>query len=118
MDTGGSIEELSKLGREELLRRARASAPQVSFVDNAFSRLLQELLSCWNPFNRVIFEKRLDGAVAVIPFEEALHRILFPLQEQVGQLRARWSSGRGHRTLRYEANPIKDFLGDESVFSG
>jgi len=38
----------------------------------------------------VIFEKRLNGAVAVIPFEEALHGILLPLQEQVGQL---WHDG-------------------------
>jgi DNA-binding transcriptional MerR regulator len=90
LDTGASIGELSKLGREELLRQARVSAPQVSFVDNAFSRFLQELLSSLNPFNRVIFEKRLNGAVAAIPFEEALHGILLPLQEQVGQL---WHDG-------------------------
>lgn len=90
LDTGASIGELSKLGREELLRRAHASAPQVSFVDNAFSRLLKELLSSLNPFNRMIFEKRLNGAVVMIPFEEALHGILLPLQEQVGQL---WHDG-------------------------
>jgi DNA-binding transcriptional MerR regulator/methylmalonyl-CoA mutase cobalamin-binding subunit len=90
LDAGGSIGELSKLGREELLGRARASAPQVSFVDNTFSRLLRELLSTLNPFNRVTFEKRLNGAVAVVPFEEALHGILLPLQEQVGQL---WHDG-------------------------
>lgn len=86
LDAGGSIGELAKLGREELLGRARASAPRVSFVDNTFSRLLLELLSPLNPFDRVIFEKRLNGAVAVVPFEEALHGILLPLQEQVGQL--------------------------------
>lgn len=86
LDAGGSIGELAKLGREELLGRARASAPRISFVDNTFSRLLRELLSTLNPFNRVTFEKRLNGAVAVVPFEEALHGILLPLQEQVGQL--------------------------------
>ena len=86
LDAGGSIGELAKLGREELLGRARAAAPHVSFVDNTFSRLLRELLSTLNPLNRVIFEKRLNGAVAVVPFEEALHGILLPLQEQVGQL--------------------------------
>ena len=86
LDAGGSIGELAKLGREELLGRARASAPRVSFVENTFSRLLLELLSPLNPFDRVIFEKRLNGAVAVVPFEEALHGILLPLQEQVGQL--------------------------------
>ena len=90
LDAGGSIGELSKLGREELLSRARASAPHVSLVEGAFSRLLQELLSSLSPFNRVMFEKRLNGAVAVIPFEEALHGILLPLQEQVGQ---RWHDG-------------------------
>jgi DNA-binding transcriptional MerR regulator/methylmalonyl-CoA mutase cobalamin-binding subunit len=86
LDAGGSIGELAKLGREELLGRARASAPRVAFVDSTFSRLLRELLSTLNPFDRVIFEKRLNGAVAVVPFEEALHGILLPLQEQVGQL--------------------------------
>jgi DNA-binding transcriptional MerR regulator len=90
LDAGGSIGEVSKLGREELLRRARASAPQVSFVDNTFSRLLRELLSSLDPFDRVTFEKRLNGAVAVVPFEEALHGILLPLQEQVGRL---WHEG-------------------------
>jgi methanogenic corrinoid protein MtbC1 len=89
-DAGGSIGELAKLGREELLGQARASAPQVSFVDNIFSGLLRELLSSLDPFNRVTFEKRLNGAVAVVPFEEALHGILLPLQEQVGQL---WHDG-------------------------
>lgn len=90
LDAGGSIGELSKLGREELLGRARASAPQVSFVDNTFGRLLRELLSTLDPFDRVTFEKRLNGAVAVVPFEEALHGILLPLQEQVGRL---WHDG-------------------------
>ena len=91
LDAGGSIGELSKLGREELLGRARANAPRVSFVDQTFSRLLRELLSTLDPFDRVTFEKRLNGAVAVVPFEEALHGILLPLQEQVGQL---WHEGR------------------------
>jgi methanogenic corrinoid protein MtbC1 len=86
LDAGGSIGELSKLGREELLGQARANAPQVSFVDNIFSGSLRELLSTLNPFNRVTFEKRLNRAVAGVPFEEALHGILLPLQEQVGQL--------------------------------
>ena len=90
LDAGGSIGELSKLGREELLGRARTNAPQASFVDNTFSRLLRELLSALDPFDRVTFEKRLNGAVAVVPFEDALHGILLPLQEQVGQL---WHDG-------------------------
>ncbi|OQW30136.1 MAG: hypothetical protein A4E19_10590 [Nitrospira sp. SG-bin1] len=90
LDGGGSIGELSKLGREELLTRARANAPRVTVVENMFFRLLQELVSTLNPLDRVTFEKRLNGAVAVVPFDEALHGILLPLQEQVGRL---WHEG-------------------------
>jgi DNA-binding transcriptional MerR regulator len=90
VDAGGSIGELARLGREELLTRVQASAPRVSVIDNRFSRLLRELLSALDPLDRVTFEKRLNGAVAVVPFEEALHGILLPLQEQVGQL---WHDG-------------------------
>ncbi len=98
LDVGGSIGELSKLGREELLGRARASAPQVSVVGNTFSRLLLELLSALDPLDRVTFEKRLNGAVAVVPFEDALHGILLPLQEQVGQL---WHDGHVNEALEH-----------------
>ena len=86
LDAGGSIGELAKLGREELLGRARVSAPRVSFADNTFNRLLREFLSTLNPLYRVIVEDRLNGVVEVVPFEEALHGILLPLQEQAGQL--------------------------------
>ena len=98
LDAGGSIGELSKVGREELLGRARAGASRVSFVDNTFSRLLRELLATLDPFDRVTFEKRLNGAVAVVPFEEALHGILLPLQEQVGQL---WHEGHVNVALEH-----------------
>lgn len=90
LDAGGSIGELSKLGREELVARARALAPRTTAVENMFGRLLQELVSTLNPLDRVTFEKRLNGAVAVVPFDEALNGILLPLQEQVGQL---WHDG-------------------------
>ena len=90
LDAGGSIGDLARLGREELLNRMRAASPRASFIDNTFDRLLRELLSALDPFDRVMFEKRLNGAVAVVPFEEALHGILLPLQEQVGQL---WHDG-------------------------
>ena len=90
LDAGSSIGELAKLGREEILTRARANAPRVAVVENMFGRLLRELVSTVNPLDRVTFEKRLNGAVAVVPFDEALHGILLPLQEQVGQL---WHDG-------------------------
>jgi MerR family transcriptional regulator, light-induced transcriptional regulator len=54
------------------------------------SQIPQELLSGLSLFNRVIFEKRLNGAVAVIPFIEVLRGIMLPLQAQVGQL---WHDG-------------------------
>ncbi|WP_447600118.1 MerR family transcriptional regulator [Nitrospira sp. Nam80] len=91
LDAGGSIGELARLGREELMNRARRTAPRQSVVGHTFDRLLQELLAALDPFDRIKFEKRLNGAVAVVPFEEALHGILLPLQEEVG---ARWHDGR------------------------
>ncbi|MFZ1502781.1 MAG: cobalamin B12-binding domain-containing protein [Nitrospira sp.] len=91
LDAGASIGDLAKLGREELITRLRAETPRTAVVDNTFDRLLRELLSALEPLDRVTFEKRLNGAVAVVPFEEALHGILLPLQEQVGDL---WHSGR------------------------
>lgn len=86
LDAGASIGDLARLGREELLNRLRAASPRASFIENTFDRLLRELLSALDPFDRITFEKRLNGAVAVVPFEEALHGILLPLQEQVGRL--------------------------------
>lgn len=91
LDAGASIGDLARLGREELMNRVRAATPRASIVDNTFDRLLRELLSALDPLDRVMFEKRLNGAVAVVPFEEALHGILLPLQERVGQL---WHEGR------------------------
>jgi methanogenic corrinoid protein MtbC1 len=91
LDAGGSIGELARLGREELMNRARRTAPRQSVVDHTFDRLLQELLAALDPFDRIKFEKRLNGAVAVVPFEEALHGILLPLQEKIGAL---WHNGR------------------------
>ena len=90
LDAGASIGELSRVGRDELLKRALPSTPSVTGLDSTFSRLLQEMLSALDPFDRVNFERRLNGAVAIVPFEEALHGILLPLQEQIGQL---WHDG-------------------------
>lgn len=90
LDAGASIGDLARVGREELMNRVRAATPRATIVDNTFNRLLRELLSALEPLDRVTFEKRLNGAVAVVPFEEALHGILLPLQVQVGQL---WHDG-------------------------
>ncbi len=108
LDAGDSIGDLAKLGREELMSRVRAAAPRTAIVDNTFDRLLRELLSALEPLDRVTFEKRLNGAVAVVPFEEALHGILLPLQEQVGEL---WHSGRITIAIEhYVTNQIRQKL--------
>jgi DNA-binding transcriptional MerR regulator len=59
LDAGASIGDLAKLGREELITRLRTEAPRTAVVDNTFDRLLRELLSALEPFDRVTFEKRL-----------------------------------------------------------
>jgi DNA-binding transcriptional MerR regulator/methylmalonyl-CoA mutase cobalamin-binding subunit len=105
LDAGASIGDLAQLGREALLHRLRTAMPRASFVDNTFERLLRELISALDPLDRVTFEKRLNGAVAVVPFDEALHGILLPLQEQVGQ---RWHDGLTDiATEHYVTNQIR-----------
>ena len=53
-----------------------------------YERLLSELMGLLNPLRRGSFERRLNGAIAVIPFEEALYGILLSLQTPVGQFMA------------------------------
>lgn len=91
LDKGESIGELAGLGREALLARVKSSPPHLPVEDEPYERLIGELLHALDPLDRVAFERRLNGAVAVIPFEEALHGILLPLQRKVGEL---WHDGR------------------------
>jgi MerR family transcriptional regulator, light-induced transcriptional regulator len=90
MAKGHSIGELAALGREALLQQLR-QAPAARSSQEPFTRLLADLIAALDPLDRSRFERQLNGAVAVIPFEEALHRILLPLQERVGEL---WHAGR------------------------
>ena len=90
LDAGGSIGELATLGRAELLKRAGAEVASAPSVDQAFAGLLRDLVATVQPFDRVTFERRLNKAVTLGPFEEALHGILLPLQVQVGEL---WHAG-------------------------
>jgi MerR family transcriptional regulator, light-induced transcriptional regulator len=53
--------------------------------------LLDELISRLDPLDKSRFEQQLNAAIAVIPFEEAVQRILLPLQRRVGEL---WHEGR------------------------
>lgn len=92
LDKGASIGELAARGRDDLLQRARVvTSPARIAEHNPFTRLLDELVTCLDPLDKTAFERRLNGAVAIVPFEEALHGILIPLQERVGEL---WHAAR------------------------
>jgi DNA-binding transcriptional MerR regulator/methanogenic corrinoid protein MtbC1 len=91
MASGQTIGELAATGRQELLARMRTSLPPVPMEIEPYERLLGELLAALDPLDRVTFERRLNGAIAVVPFEEALRGILLPLQQRVGEL---WHDGR------------------------
>jgi MerR family transcriptional regulator, light-induced transcriptional regulator len=90
LDQGQTIGDLATLGREELLANATRAARTEASETQPYERLLNELMQLLQPLRRDSFERRLNGAVAVIPFEEALHGILLPLQTRVGQL---WHDG-------------------------
>jgi hypothetical protein len=64
----------------------RVATPASEADQKPHDRLLDELLGSLDPMDKAGFERRLNGAVAVIPFEEAVQRILLPLQRRIGEL--------------------------------
>ena len=91
VQNGRSIGELVAEGPDELLNRAKAIDMAIAVRPRPYEGLIGELMAALDPLDREAFERRLNGAVAVIPFQDALHRILLPLQERVGQS---WHDGR------------------------
>jgi methanogenic corrinoid protein MtbC1 len=91
LDRGQTIGALAVEGRESLLQRMRAASPPMSQALQPHDHLLVELIALLDPLEKTQFEQKLNGAVAVIPFDEALQRILLPLQRRVGEL---WHEGR------------------------
>ena len=91
LERGQTIGALAIEGRESLLRRMRVTAPSLPQELTPHVNLIDELVSHLDPLERVRFEMKLNGAIAVIPFEEAVLRILLPLQRRVGEL---WHEGR------------------------
>lgn len=90
-DKGIPIGELAELGNEEILERtktAMVSAPRIQVRPEG---LLAELVAAVLSHDRITFERKLNGAISVIPFEESLIGILLPLEERVGQL---WHEGK------------------------
>lgn len=91
MDQGATIGGLATEGREALLSRMRLATPFIVEEQKPHEHLLDELIGLLDPIDKAGFERKLNGAVAIIPFEEAVQRILLPLQRRIGEL---WHEGR------------------------
>ena len=105
VDHGTSIGELADIGREKLLEQAQREFLAAPVEPPPSERLIADLTQALQENDRAGFERKLNGALAVIPFEEALHRFLLPLQERIGQL---WHDGKlGIAQEHYSTNQIK-----------
>lgn len=91
LDRGQTIGALAIEGRDALLQRMRLSSTPKQQDLAPHENLIDELISCLDPLDKIRFEHKLNGAIAVVPFDEAVQRILLPLQRQVGEL---WHEGR------------------------
>ncbi len=90
VDQGVAIGELADIGRDELLVRAHRAVLNVPQETPPSEGLVLELTQALQANDMAGFERQLNGALAVIPFEEALLRFVLPLQEKVGEL---WHDG-------------------------
>ncbi|WP_342349468.1 MerR family transcriptional regulator [uncultured Nitrospira sp.] len=105
VDQGMAIGELSEQGREHLQEQAQRVFVETYREPPPSERLVIDLSQALEENDRAGFERKLNGALAVIPFEEALHRFLLPLQERIGQL---WHDGiLGVGQEHYASNQIK-----------
>ena len=91
MEQGATIGSLATEGHASLVARMRIATPVSPEDQKPHDRLLDDLVGSLDPLDKAGFERRLNGAVAVIPFEEAVQRILLPLQRRIGEL---WHEGR------------------------
>ena len=91
MEQGATIGSLAAEGHDPLIARMHVATPVSVEEQKPHERLLDDLMESLHPLNKAGFERRLNGAMAVIPFEEAVQRILLPLQRRVGEL---WHQGR------------------------
>lgn len=90
MEQGATIGGLAAERHDSLVARMRVATPVSEAEQKPHDRLLDELIGSLDPMDKAGFERRLNGAVAVIPFEEAVQRILLPLQRRIGEL---WHEG-------------------------
>jgi methanogenic corrinoid protein MtbC1 len=91
MEQGATIGALAAEGHDSLVARMRIATPGSAEEQKPHERLLDDLIGSLDPIDKAGFERRLNGAVAVIPFDEAVQRILLPLQRRIGEL---WHQGR------------------------
>jgi MerR family transcriptional regulator, light-induced transcriptional regulator len=91
MEQGATIGALAVEGHDSLVARMRVATPVSAEEQKPHERLLDDLMGSLAPLDKAGFERRLNGAVAVIPFDEAIQRILLPLQRRIGEL---WHQGR------------------------
>lgn len=91
MEQGATIGGLATEGRDSLIARMRLATPFTAEDQKPHEHLLDDLMGSLDPIDKAGFERKLNGAVAVIPFEEAVQRILLPLQRRIGEL---WHQGR------------------------
>ena len=91
MEQGATIGSLAAEGHDPLVARMRIATPVSAEDQKPHERLLDDLVGSLDPLDKAGFERRLNGSVAVIHFEEAVQRILLPLQRRVGEL---WHQGR------------------------
>ena len=86
MEQGATIGSLAAEGRDSLVARMRVATPVSAEEQKPHERLLDDLMGSLDPLDKAGFERRLNSAVAVIPFDEAVQRILLPLQRRIGEL--------------------------------
>jgi methanogenic corrinoid protein MtbC1 len=103
MEQGATIGSLAAEGHDSLLARMRIATPVPAEHQKPHDRLLDDLLESLEPLDKAGFERRLNGAVAVIPFEEAVRRILLPLQQRIGEL---WHQGRLNTAVEHYVTKI------------
>ncbi len=103
LDRGQTIGALAVEGRISLLRRMQASSIPKQEQLTPHNHLLDELVFHLTPLDKTLFERKLNGAIAVIPFDEAIQRILLPLQQRVGEL---WHEGRVNAAIEHYVTKV------------
>jgi methanogenic corrinoid protein MtbC1 len=103
MEQGATIGALAVEGHNSLVARMRIATPVSAEDQKPHERLLDDLMGSLDPLDKAGFERRLNGAVAIIPFEEAVQRILLPLQRRIGEL---WHEDRSNTAVEHYVTKI------------